>query len=537
MLKLHEKGLTDRAGWSAAGVALPAFDHAAMAKKTLAAPRWLHFGAGNIFRGYIARLAHGLIEAGEMDTGIIAAESFDFDIIDQIYTPHDSLTLLVTLLPNGSTRREVVAGIAAGYRTDRDMETLRKAFRDPGLQMVSFTITEKGYALRDLKGDLTPAAQADMAAGPAGAKLLMALVTGLLMDRYWAGGAPIAMVSMDNCSHNGDKLRAAVLEMAKAWAKKGHADSGFAAWLETKVSFPWSMIDKITTRPDATVEEKLTADGIGGMAPIITSRNTYIAPFVNAEAPKYLVVEDDFPGGRPPLEKAGVYFTDRDTVNNTERMKVTTCLNPLHTALAVLGCLLGYTSIAAEMKDADLKALVELIGYREGMPVVVNPGIIDPEDFLKEVLRERFPNPFIHDTPQRIATDTSQKLAIRFGETIKSYMERPGLDPKTLTGIPLVQAAWFRYLLGVDDDMNPMELSGDPMLEELQKGLMGIRAGEPKSYSGQLAPFLHSSALFGVDLYEAGLADKVEALFVRMLAGKGAVRSTLKECLEEGKAV
>ena len=125
------------------------------------------------------------------------------------------------------------------------------------------------------------------------------------------------------------------------------------------------------------------------MSPVITNRNTYIAPFVNAEAPQYLVIEDNFPNGRPPLEKAGVYMTDRDTVNKTERMKVTTCLNPLHTALAVYGCMLGYKKIADEMGDPELKKLVELIGYKEGLPVVTDPKILDPKKFIDEVVGER----------------------------------------------------------------------------------------------------------------------------------------------------
>ena len=128
------------------------------------------------------------------------------------------------------------------------------------------------------------------------------------------------------------------------------------------------------------------------------------------------------------MERAGVYLTDRQTVNDTERMKVTTCLNPLHTALAVYGCLLGYDSIAAEMRDPELKALVEHIGYDEGMPVVVDPRILNPRAFLQEVLEQRLPNPFIPDTPQRIATDTSQKVPIRFGETIKAYARRQDLE-------------------------------------------------------------------------------------------------------------
>ena len=82
-------------------------------------------------------------------------------------------------------------------------------------------------------------------------------------------------------------------------------------------------------------------------------------------------------------------MTDRDTVNKTERMKVTTCLNPLHTALAVLGCLLGYKRIYEEMRDDDLRRLVEHIGYAEGMPVVTNPVVLDPRAFLDAVLNER----------------------------------------------------------------------------------------------------------------------------------------------------
>lgn len=118
------------------------------------------------------------------------------------------------------------------------------------------------------------------------------------------------------------------------------------------------------------------------MEVIVTSKNTYTAPFVNAEISEYLVIEDKFTNGRPALEEAGIIFTDRDTVNNVETMKVTTCLNPLHTALAVSGCLLGYTLIADEMKDDTLRKFVEIIGYKEGLPVVVDPGILSPKQFL-----------------------------------------------------------------------------------------------------------------------------------------------------------
>jgi fructuronate reductase len=400
--------------------------------------------------------------------------------------------------------------------------------------MVSFTITEKGYALTDMKGELTAAAGEDMASPPEKAKGVMALTARLLWERFRAGAKPVAMVSMDNCSHNGEKLRGAALKTANAWRESGFVGGDFVSWLsdESQVSFPWSMIDKITPRPSKAVYDALTGKGIEDMDTVVTSRGTYIAPFANAEIPQYLVIEDRFPAGRPKLENAGVYFTDRETVNKTETMKVCACLNPLHTALAIYGCLLGYDSIAAEMGVPILKRLAERIGYGEGLPAAVNPVIFNPRDFLREVVEERLPNPYIPDTPQRIATDTSQKIPIRYGETIKAYMKRPDLEPASLVAIPLVIAAWFRYLLGVGDNLLPMEISGDPMLPELQKGLEGIEAGFPDSYSGgQLRPFLSNTALFAVDLFEAGLGEKIEGLFVKMLAGKGAVRQTLEDSL------
>jgi fructuronate reductase len=290
------------------------------------------------------------------------------------------------------------------------------------------------------------------------------------------------------------------------------------------------MIDKITPRPAKVVEEALHDAGIEEMAPVVTSKNTFIAPFVNAEVPQYLVVEDRFPNGRPPLEKAGVYLTDRNTVNMTETMKVTTCLNPLHTALAVYGCMLGYTSIAAEMRDKELKALVEGIGYTEGLPVVVDPKILSPREFINEVVESRLPNPFIPDMPQRIATDTSQKVPIRFGETIKSYMKREDLNASDLKYVPLALAGWLRYLLAIDDDGNPFTCSSDPMLENLQAQLSAVKLGQPETASDEvLRPILSNPALFAVDLYEAGLGEKVTDYLKRMLAGPGAVRKTLEE--------
>ncbi|MEG2857288.1 MAG: mannitol dehydrogenase family protein [Clostridia bacterium] len=531
MLKLTEKSLENTAEWASTGTKLPRFDIAAMKKKTYDNPTWIHFGAGNIFRGFIAELAQELLNNGDLQTGIIATDTFDFEIIEKIYHPHDNLGLLVLMNPDGTLDKEVIASVAESLPADSSnaaaWSRMCEIFKCPSLQMASFTITEKGYSLRNVKGEIMPVVTADMQNGPTAPKHAMAAVAALAFVRFQAGELPIAFVSMDNCSENGLKLQSAVLEVAAAWLENGFVPKAFIDYLNdaSKVTFPWSMIDKITPRPSDYVKESLEKLGIGEMDPVITSRNTYIAPFINAEAPRYLIVEDAFPNGHPPLDKTrGMFFTTRETVKNTERMKVTTCLNPLHTALAVYGCMLGFDSIAAEMKDDDLRTMVMKIGYVEGMPVVVNPGIIDPKQFIDEVIGVRLPNPFIPDTPQRIAVDTSQKLAIRFGETIKSYGDKAA----SLTFIPLVLAGWCRYALGIDDNGNAFEPSPDPMLATVKASLAGI---DPKTgaYAGQLRDVLKNKVLFGVDLFEVSLGDKVEAMFCELIAGPGAVRATLRK--------
>ena len=537
-MKLTYQGIQDRAAYEAAGIVLPKYDWKTMAAVTEESPVWAHFGAGNIFRGYIAGLQQRLLNNGLARSGIIAAETFDFGIIDQIYDPHDSMTLLVSLKPDGGTDCEVIASIAKGIRANAadagQWAQLKAVFANPALQMVSFTITEKGYALRNMKGELLPVVEADMKNGPDKAAHAMSVVAAMMVERFLHGAAPLALVSMDNCSHNGEKLRAGVLEIVSAWEKNGFVPAAFTAYMadENRVSFPWSMIDKITPRPAQSICDRLEALGMEDMAPVVTPRNTFIAPFVNAEVPQYLVIEDRFPNGRPALEKAGVYMTTREVVNMTERMKVTTCLNPLHTALAVYGCLLGYTLIADEMKDDDLVKLVKTIGYKEGLPVVTDPGILSPRAFIDEVIEQRLPNVFMPDTPQRIATDTSQKVGIRYGETIKAYMADPTRKPADLTAIPLALAGWLRYLLGVDDEGNAMPVSADPLLPQLQAELTGVTLGSPDSAKGKLRPILTNSSIFGVSLEEAGLAEKVEAFYLSMLKGPGAVRGTLRENLK-----
>ena len=509
------------AEWEQKGYQLPKYDIKAVAQKTHDKPTWVHFGAGNIFRAFPAAILNDALNTGRYDRGVIVAESFDYEIIDKAYRPYQNLSLFVSLQSSGTIEKKVIASVTESLKADPQFEDdwarLVTVFRQPSLQMVTFTITEKGYSFNDadLQRGLKPV-------------FAMGKVTALLYERYQAGQLPVTLQSTDNCSHNGDKVKAAVLAYAESWVKAGLVPDAFLAYVQdsSKVTYPWSMIDKITPRPHEKVQQMIKADGFEDNEVIITEKKTFTAPFVNAEEVQYLVCEDTYTNGRPPLELGGALYTTRETVDKVETMKVTTCLNPLHTAMSIYGCMLGYDLISAEMADEDLRSFIQKIGYMEAMPVVTDPGVLNPYEFIGTVINRRLPNPFMPDAPQRIATDTSQKLAIRFGETIKKYIAR-NLDMQNLQLIPLVLAGYARYLKALDDNLQPFEPSTDPLLEELQAIVAPLEVGKPDQDYSCLDKLYSRKDVFGLDLTETPLYGKIVSYVRELFAGKGAVRATL----------
>lgn len=533
-MKLTMAGIKDREAWEKAGIQLPGYDVEEVSEKARKAPRWVHFGIGNIFRVFIGGIADGLLEEGALDRGLTCVETFDYDVADKIYAPYDNLGLSVILHGDGTRDYKVLGALAEAVKAqssnDKQWNRLKEIFAAPSLQLVSFTITEKGYALQKADGTWFPFVEADIKNGPAKATGAMAVLTAMLYERYQAGKYPLALVSMDNCSQNGARLRQSVLTMAEEWKKAGYVDDGFLAYVsdEKTIAFPWTMIDKITPRPSEQIAADLEALGVEDMQPVITAKKTYIAPFVNAEKPQYLVIEDSFPNGRPALEKGfGVYMADRKTVNLAERMKVTVCLNPVHSATGPLGVALGYELFAHMLNtDADMMKMARMVAYDEGLPVVQDPGILSPQAFVDELFNDRFPNEYLGDTNLRLAVDVSQMVGIRFGETIKAYVEKYG-DASRLTALPLGIAGWLRYMLAVDDAGKKYELAPDPMNEEIQEQLKDIVVGQPETFTDQLRPILSNERLFFIDLYKAGVGEKVENMFREMIAGPGAIKATI----------
>ncbi|MBQ6335583.1 MAG: mannitol dehydrogenase family protein [Erysipelotrichaceae bacterium] len=491
--------------WLDKGYEVFSYDREKMIEKTKAEPEWIHFGAGNLFRAFQAVFCDKLLDAGVLEKGIIAVGGRDSAAIDDYFRKFDNLHIAVTLKGNGDVTKRVVGSIAESLKIE-DEERLKELFEKESLKVCSFTVTEKGYVVSENDTD----------------EAFMAKVTALVHHRYLHGGYPLTLNSHDNCSHNGDVLKKAIVFFAKRYS-----DEGFMNYIEEKVSFPISMIDKITPRPNTKIAQILKDDGVEDLEGL--DPNHYMSCFVNAEEAQYLVIEDKFANGRPAWEKGGIIFTDRETVDKVEKMKVGTCLNPVHTALAVYGCLLDHQLICDEMKDEELNKLARRVGYDEGLPVVVDPKILDPKEFIDTVINDRLPNPYMPDSPFRIVMDTSQKLPVRFGETLKAYLAK-GEDISKLTYIPLVFAGWLRYLNGINDKGENFEIPSDPRLNEMKAILGDVKLGDSVTEEKILA-ILKDKTIFGVDLQETGLAKKVVAYLNEELKGVGAVRETLKKYL------
>ena len=282
-MKLTMHGIKEREAWEKAGIALPGYDVEEVSERAKKEPKWVHFGIGNIFRVFIGGIADGLLEKGILDRGITCVETFDYDVVDKIYKPYDNLGLNVILHGDGMREYKVLGALAEAVKAQSSdlaqWNRLKEIFSSPSLQLVSFTITEKGYALHRADGTWLPYVQADIQNGPDKATGAMAVLVSMLYERYKAGKYPLALVSMDNCSQNGSKLRQSVLTMAEEWKKAGYVDNDFINYVsdETVVAFPWTMIDKITPRPSEQIAADLEKLGVENMQPVVTGKKTYIA--------------------------------------------------------------------------------------------------------------------------------------------------------------------------------------------------------------------------------------------------------------------
>lgn len=237
-MELNEKSLQEEDWWQNHHIALPQYDRASVREAAEKAPSWLHFGPGNIFRAFIAAVQQQVLNEGKAKTGIIAVAPHSREAIDSVYRPHDDLSLMVTMKADETESLEVIGSVVDCLDSNPDSpdwQSLERIVSAPSLEIISFTITEKGYK----------AAAGQSLAAPADT---MGKVTALLYKRFCAGGQPITLLSLDNCSHNGSVLKAGILKVAEGWNEQGSVPDGFLSYLQERISYPWTMIDKITPR-------------------------------------------------------------------------------------------------------------------------------------------------------------------------------------------------------------------------------------------------------------------------------------------------
>lgn len=217
-MQVNEQGLANKKQWEDKGYSLPGFDRAAVSEKTRQNPFWVHFGAGNIFRAFQAKVVQDLLNEGVLDRGLVVAEGFDYEIIEKMNHPHDDYNILVTLKADGSVEKTIVGSVVESLtvdsENDADFTRLREIFQKDSLQIASFTITEKGYSLVNGKGELLPSVADDMKNGPEKPQSYIGKVVSLLYTRFQSGEKPIAMVSMDNCS-----TRSAASSIMNRWKR------------------------------------------------------------------------------------------------------------------------------------------------------------------------------------------------------------------------------------------------------------------------------------------------------------------------------
>ena len=433
----------------------------------------VHLGLGAFHRAHQAVYTEEAVAAAGGDWGIVGVAPRSRDVVAAL-AAQDSLFSVTTLSGAGSSTR--VIGALSGVRhAAADPGAVVTLLADPAVRVVTLTVTEKGYRLHPATGRLLVDDDlcADLTTDRPPCTVPGLLVRGLIA-RYRSGAGPVALLSCDNLPANGHRL-GSLVDQALRRIRPGVGDD-LLDWVGGNVTFPGSMVDRIVpaTTP-RTLAAAATALGARDLAAVA------------AEPYRQWVVEDDFPGGRPAWEKAGVVLTD--DARPWERLKLRT-LNGVHSAIAYLGALAGCETVADALRlpglhDAMCRFIAEDVAHS-----LMPPAGVDVVQYGDEVL-ERFANPAIAHRTVQVAMDGSQKLPQRVLHTIEAR-RAAGAVPRWGA---LVVAAWIRFAQGAADDGRPLPLD-DPLAAEIRSRL----AAAPGTPDGAVAAMFGLAAVFPAEL-------------------------------------
>ena len=372
------------------------------------------------------------------------------------------------------------------------LETVLAKMCEPQVAIVSLTITEKGYCHSPATGQLMldhPFIVADLQ-NPHQPKSAPGVIVEALARRKAAGLPAFSVMSCDNMPENGHVMRNVVCAYARA------VDAGLADWIESHVTFPSTMVDRIV--PAVTPE---TLDKIEQLTGVRDPAGVACEPF------RQWVIEDNFVAGRPAWEKAGAELVS--DVIPFEEMKLR-MLNGSHSFLAYLGYLAGYQHINDCMGDENYRRAAHDLMLKEQAPTLKVQNV----DLARyaDLLIERYTNPALRHRTWQIAMDGSQKLPQRMLDSVRWHLA----DNSNFALLALGVAGWMRYVGGVDEQGNAIEVC-DPLLPVIQAAVQQSEEGESR-----VKALLAIEAIFGKDLPQEGkFVDLVTSAYLSLL-NKGA---------------
>jgi fructuronate reductase len=403
----------------------------------------LHIGLGAFHRAHQAEFFDRLLRKGHADWGIVAVNLRSPEIV----TALREQDMLFTRWTKGADSENLtINGAMTGcHHLPSEREAVMARFRDPGVRMITVTVSEKGYLCAPGSAALdmgSPEVRADLAA-PAAPSTMPGLLAAGLDARRRAGAGPVTVVSCDNLRGNGRVLRAVVLDVA------GRAFPDLAPWIATHVRFPSSMVDGIVPKVREADRQALIArTGVDDTAMVV------------AEDYMRWVIEDDFAGERPPLDAVGVEFVA--DVAPYEAMKLL-LLNAPHSALAYLGHYAGFAYVHEAMREPRLAGFLHGLIAEELLPVALHRGETGAREYAA-LTPGRFANPNIAYATRQVAADGSLKLAERILPAVSHHLAE-GREPERLA---LVLAAWVRFLTGRTETGETYDIP-DPMAPELRR--------------------------------------------------------------------
>ncbi|MEU7854223.1 mannitol dehydrogenase family protein [Nonomuraea sp. NPDC049141] len=475
-------------------VAVPSYD------RSLLTAGIVHFGVGGFHRAHQAMYLDRLMNEGKaLDWAVCGVGVLPGDArMRDVLTAQDGLYTLVLKHPDGTREARVIGSIIDYLFAPDDPEAVIEKMAEPAVRIVSLTVTEGGYNIHPVTGEFdaeTPAIRADLAPGARPATVF-GLVTEALRRRRDRGVPPFTVMSCDNIQGNGDVARRTFTAFARL------ADPELAAWMEREVAFPNSMVDRIT--PATTDEDREAVArrfGVRDEWPVVCE------PFTQ------WVLEEHFPGGRPPFEEVGVQVVA--DVEPYELMKLR-LLNAGHQALAYFGFLSGYRYVHEAAADPAIAAFVLAYMDAEATPTLRPvPGV--DLDVYKRTLIERFSNPEVRDTVARLCAESSDRIPKWLLPVVREQLARGGEVGRSAA----VVASWARYAEGVDESGAPIAIVD--RLKDRLTAIAGTQRREPTA-------FIANRELFG-DLVDDERFVEPYLNALESLHTKGA-RATVRELAE-----